>query len=240
MKKSLGRTKLGALEHFAASFHADFRFGPLNIMILVTFCLVGLIIHLSLFPFQLQVVITMVGIALGLSVVFRVSQIWEAVLVFTTMAALWTYLNHRPEGWILVSTVVVAGLIAPCIQLAYQWEKAVMLRFGKFRGLRGSGLFALLPVIDKVANYVDQRIRVTDFRAETTLTKDTVPVNVDAIAFWMVWDAEKCVLEVENYRDAVSLSAQTGLRDAIGKHELGDMLSHRDRLGSEEEIQYNT
>ena len=108
-----------------------------------------------------------------------------------------------------------------------------MLRFGKFRGLRGSGLFVLLPVIDKVANYVDQRIRVTDFKAETTLTKDTVPVNVDAIAFWMVWDAEKCVLEVENYGDAVSLSAQTGLRDAIGKHELGDMLSHRDRLGKE-------
>jgi regulator of protease activity HflC (stomatin/prohibitin superfamily) len=88
-------------------------------------------------------------------------------------------------------------------------------------------------VIDKVANYVDQRIRVTDFKAETTLTKDTVPVNVDAIAFWMVWDAEKCVLEVENYREAVSLSAQTGLRDAIGKHELGAMLSHRDRLGRE-------
>ena len=233
MSKSLGSFKLGALERFATSFHADFRFGPLNIMILVVLCLIGLTIHLSVFPFRLQVVITMVGIALILSVLFRLSQIWEAVLVFTTMAALWTYLNHRPESWILVISVVTAGLTAPCIQIAYQWEKAVMLRLGKFRGLRGSGLFALLPVIDKVANYVDQRIRVTDFKAETTLTKDTVPVNVDAIAFWMVWDAEKCVLEVENYTDAVSLSAQTGLRDAIGKHELGDMLSHRDRLGGE-------
>jgi regulator of protease activity HflC (stomatin/prohibitin superfamily) len=233
MSKSLGHSKLGALERFATSFHADFRFGPLNIMILMVLCLVGLMIHLSVFPFRLQVVITMMGIALGLSVLIRLSQIWEAVLVFTTMAALWTYINHRPESWILVISVVVAGLFAPCIQLAYQWEKAVMLRVGKFRGLRGSGLFTLLPVIDKVANYVDQRIRVTDFKAETTLTKDTVPVNVDAIAFWMVWDAEKCVLEVENYRDAVSLSAQTGLRDAIGKHELGAMLSHRDRLGRE-------
>jgi len=233
MSKSLGSFKLGALERFATSFHADFRFGPLNIMILVVLCLLGLTIHLSVFPFRLQVVITVVGIALILSVLFRLSQIWEAVLVFTTMAALWTYLNHRPESWILVISVVTAGLTAPCIQIAYQWEKAVMLRLGKFRGLRGSGLFALLPVIDKVANYVDQRIRVTDFKAETTLTKDTVPVNVDAIAFWMVWDAEKCVLEVENYTDAVSLSAQTGLRDAIGKHELGDMLSHRDRLGGE-------
>ena len=233
MSKSLGHSKLGALERFATSFHADFRFGPLNIMILMALCLVGLMIHLSVFPFRLQVVITMMGIALGLSVLIRLSQIWEAVLVFTTMAALWTYINHRPESWILVISVVAAGLFAPCIQLAYQWEKAVMLRVGKFRGLRGSGLFTLLPVIDKVANYVDQRIRVTDFKAETTLTKDTVPVNVDAIAFWMVWDAEKCVLEVENYRDAVSLSAQTGLRDAIGKHERGAMLSHRDRLGRE-------
>ncbi len=233
MSKSLGSFKLGALERFATSFHADFRFGPLNIMILVVLCLIGLTIHLSVFPFRLQVVITMVGISLILSVLFRLSQIWEAVLVFTTMAALWTYLNHRPESWILVISVVTAGLAAPCVQIAYQWEKAVMLRLGKFRGLRGSGLFALMPVIDKVANYVDQRIRVTDFKAETTLTKDTVPVNVDAIAFWMVWDAEKCVLEVENYTDAVSLSAQTGLRDAIGKHELGDMLSHRDRLGGE-------
>jgi regulator of protease activity HflC (stomatin/prohibitin superfamily) len=132
-----------------------------------------------------------------------------------------------------VISIVTAGLTAPCIQIAYQWEKAVLLRFGKFRGLRGSGLFVLLPVIDKVANYVDQRIRVTDFKAETTLTKDTVPVNVDAIAFWMVWDAEKSVLEVENFKEAVSLSAQTGLRDAIGKHELGDMLSHRGKLGGE-------
>jgi len=233
MRKSLGSLKLGALEHFATSFQADFRFGPINIMILVVLCLLGLVIHLSVFPFRLPVVITMVIMALVLSVFFRISQIWEVVLVLTTVAALWTYLNHRPESWILVITVVTAGLIAPCIQLAYQWEKAVMLRFGKFRGLRGSGLFTLLPVIDKVANYVDQRIRVTDFRAETTLTRDTVPVNVDAIAFWMVWDAEKSVLEVENYKDAVSLSAQTGLRDAIGKHELGDMLSHRDRLGKE-------
>ena len=117
--------------------------------------------------------------------------------------------------------------------MAYQWEKAVVLRFGRFRGLKGSGLFTVFPVIDKVANYVDQRIRVTDFKAETTLTKDTVPVNVDAIAFWMVWDAEKAVLEVEDFDTAVSLSAQTGLRDSIGRHELGDMLSHRDRLGKE-------
>jgi regulator of protease activity HflC (stomatin/prohibitin superfamily) len=168
-----------------------------------------------------------------LATVFRLFQVWESVVVFTTGAALYVYLQHRPEAWVLVTSVVVAGLVCPCIQIAFEWEKAVVLRFGRFRGLRGSGLFAVFPVIDKVANYVDQRIRVTDFKAETTLTKDTVPVNVDAIAFWMVWDAEKAVLEVEDFEGAVTLSAQTGLRDAIGRHELGDMLSHRDRLGKE-------
>jgi regulator of protease activity HflC (stomatin/prohibitin superfamily) len=108
-----------------------------------------------------------------------------------------------------------------------------LLRFGKFRGLRESGLFAIVPVIDKVAQFVDQRIRVTDFRAETTLTSDTVPVNVDAIAFWMVWDAQKAVLEVEQFQDAVILSAQTALRNAIGKNDLATLLSERDRLGTE-------
>jgi len=175
----------------------------------------------------------MAGIALSLSVVFRLAQIWESVLILTTVSALCAYLRHRPESEILVSTVVIAGLLAPCIQMAYQWERGVILRFGRFQRLRASGLFPVFPVVDKVANFVDQRIRVTDFKAETTLTRDTVPVNVDAIAFWMVWDAEKAVLEVESYDDAIALSAQTALRDGIGKHELADMLCHRDRLGSE-------
>jgi len=229
----LSQMKLDALDRFATSFRADFRFAPLNIMILVALCLVGLTIHLAVNPFRLEAVITMIGIAIGLAMVFRLLQIWESVVVFTTGAALLTYLEHRPDAWVLVTAVVVAGLLSPCLQMAYQWERAVVLRFGRFRGLRGSGLFAVFPVIDKVANYVDQRIRVTDFKAETTLTRDTVPVNVDAIAFWMVWDAEKAVLEVEDFENAVTLSAQTGLRNAIGRHELCDLLSQRDRLGGE-------
>jgi regulator of protease activity HflC (stomatin/prohibitin superfamily) len=233
MSARLSSSQLNALERFATSFRADFRFGPLNIMMLVTLCFAGLLLHLSLHDFELQTVITMASVAVGLAVVFRITQIWESVLILTTLAALGTYLHHRPDSGILVATVVISGLFAPCIQVAYQWEKAVLLRFGGFRGLRGSGLFLVLPIIDKVANYVDQRIRVTDFSAETTLTSDTVPVNVDAIAFWMVWDAEKAVLEVEDFTNAVTLSAQTGLRDSIGKHELGEMLSHRDRLGAE-------
>jgi len=226
-------SKLSALERFSTTFIADFRFGPLNIMILVCVCLVGLIVHVNVYPFRIESVITMISAALGMSVVFRVAQIWETVLVVTTLAALGTYLYHRPESWILVTTIVVGGIIAPCIQIAYQWEKAVLLRFGQFRGLKGPGVYPITPVIEKVANYVDQRIRVTDFTAEQTLTRDTVPVNVDAIAFWLVWDAKKSVLELESYEDAVVLSAQTGLRNAIGKHELGDLLSYRDKLGEE-------
>jgi len=233
MKKSMDSSRLKALEKFAISFHADFRFSSINMLALIGLCFTGLIIHLYFFPFELSVVITTISIALGLSLAIRISQVWEVVLFLTAVAAVAAYLRHRPESWILVSFVTAAGIITPCIQVAYQWEKAVLLRFGKFRGLRGSGIFFLLPVVDKVANYVDQRIRVTDFRAETTLTMDTVPVNVDAIAFWMVWDAEKSVLEVENFEDAISFSSQTALRDAIGKHELGEMLSHRDKMGQE-------
>jgi regulator of protease activity HflC (stomatin/prohibitin superfamily) len=229
----MGQMKLDVLERFATSFRADFRFAPLNIMILVMLSVAGLIIHLEVYPFRIEAVITMIGSAIGLALVFRLFQIWESVLVFTTAAALLAYLRHRPEAWILVTTIVVVGLLCSGLQMAYQWERAVVLRFGRFRGLKGSGLFGVFPVIDKVANYVDQRIRVTDFKAETTLTKDTVPVNVDAIAFWMVWDAEKAVLEVADFEKAITLSAQTGLRDAIGRHELGEMLSHRDRLGRE-------
>jgi regulator of protease activity HflC (stomatin/prohibitin superfamily) len=221
------------LQRLASRFSADYRFGPFNIMVLLGVCLAGLVAHLNVYPYRLAVVVTMVATPLALGLLVRLAPVWESVVVLTTVAGLVVYLRHRPESAILVAAVVVAGLLAPAVQLAYQWEKAVVLRFGRFRGLRGSGLFVLVPVVDKVASFVDQRIRVTQFSAETTLTRDTVPVNVDAIAFWMVWDAEKSVLEVADFVAAVTLSAQTGLRDAIGKHELADMLSNRDRLGHE-------
>jgi regulator of protease activity HflC (stomatin/prohibitin superfamily) len=222
-----------ALDRFSTTFAADYRFGPLNILLLLVLCLAGLGLHLALHAFDLGIVIDMLAVALSLAFLMRMTQIWESALLFTTVFALYLFLRHRPESAILVATVIVAGCLSPALQMAYQWERAVILRFGSFRGLRGSGLFAIVPVVDKVSNYVDQRIRVTGFSAELTLTRDTVPVNVDAIAFWMVWDAEKSILEVEDFVNAVTLSAQTGLRDAIGKHELADMLSHRDRLGKE-------
>ncbi len=129
--------------------------------------------------------------------------------------------------------IVVASLIASSIKIADQWEKAVVLRMGKYSGLKGPGPFLIIPIVDRIAIYIDQRIRVTDFGAENTLTKDTVPVNVDAVVYWMVWDVEKAALEVRKYAAAVYFIAQTGLRDIIGKHELADLLQHRDKIAED-------
>ncbi len=113
-----------------------------------------------------------------------------------------------------------------------QWEKAVVLRMGKYRGLRGPGFFTLIPIVDRVGYHIDQRIRTTAFGAESCLTRDTVPVDVDAIAFWVVYDAERAALEVQDYRQAVILAAQTALRDTIGKHDLAELIQSRRELGA--------
>jgi regulator of protease activity HflC (stomatin/prohibitin superfamily) len=222
-----------SLEKFAMSARADFRFAPLNILLLVAIFIIGLVIHLALHSFSIHAVELFLVSALALASCIRLTQVWEAVVILGTADGLIGYLVLRPDSEVLLATIIVAMLVAPSVQIAYQWERAVLLRFGKFRGLRQSGIFGIVPVIDKVAQFVDQRIRVTDFNAETTLTSDTVPVNVDAIAFWMVWDAQKAVLEVECFDDAVILSAQTALRNAIGKHDLATLLSERDQLGAE-------
>ncbi len=133
---------------------------------------------------------------------------------------------------------VVAGALAGlyflfAIKVAAQWDKAVVLRFGRFVGMRGPGIFFITPVVDSISTYVDQRVRVTSVSAETALTRDTVPVNVDAIVFWVVWDAQKALLEVQNYEDAIGLSAQTALLESIGRHDLAQMITERESLGRE-------
>lgn len=126
--------------------------------------------------------------------------------------------------------MVIAVAVAASIRIANHWEKAVVLRMGKYIGLKGPGIFFIIPILDRVYKYVDQRVRVTDFKAEETLTSDTVPVNVDAVVYWMVWDAEKAALEVREYIKAVSFIAQTSLRDTIGKHDLADLLQNREKI----------
>jgi len=134
---------------------------------------------------------------------------------------------------ILIPSILLSVFISSSINIADQWEKAVVLRMGKYNGLKGPGLFIVIPIVDKVEDYIDQRVRVTDFKAEQTLTKDTVPVNVDAVVYWTVWDVEKAALEVQDYEKAISYIAQTGLRDIIGKHELSDLLQERDKIAED-------
>ena len=129
--------------------------------------------------------------------------------------------------------VLVSSLISSSIRVADQWERAVVLRMGKFAGLKGPGPFLIIPILESVSTYIDQRVRVSAFKAEQTLTKDTVPVNVDAVVYWTVWDVEKAALEVQDYQMAIEHIAQTGLRDTIGKHELSTLLQERDRIAED-------
>jgi regulator of protease activity HflC (stomatin/prohibitin superfamily) len=131
-------------------------------------------------------------------------------------------------------TGAMAGLyLLFAVRVVRQWEKVALLRLGRYVGLRGPGLFLIVPVLETLSPYVDQRVRVANVTAESTLTRDTVPVNVDAIVFWMVWNAEKAILEVENFLDAINMSAQTALRESIGRHELAQMITERETLGRE-------
>jgi regulator of protease activity HflC (stomatin/prohibitin superfamily) len=133
----------------------------------------------------------------------------------------------------LVSGLLVGLYLLFSIKIADQWEKVAVLRMGRFVGLRGPGIFHIVPVIDRLSRYVDQRVRVASVTAESTLTRDTVPVSVDAIVFWLVWNAEKSILEVEDFVQAITMSAQTGLRESIGRHELAQMITERESMGRE-------
>jgi regulator of protease activity HflC (stomatin/prohibitin superfamily) len=138
---------------------------------------------------------------------------------------------HRPA--LFVSGGLVGLYLLFAIRVVQQWEKVALFRLGRYVGLRGPGLFHIVPVLETLSPYVDQRVRVASVSAESTLTRDTVPVNVDAIVFWLVWNAEKAILEVENFMEAITLSAQTALRESIGRHELAQMITEREVMGRE-------
>jgi regulator of protease activity HflC (stomatin/prohibitin superfamily) len=166
--------------------------------------------------------------------VARVNVISAVAFLAPALAgALSFWLTLSPVG--LIVGVLLGLLLAQAPKIARQWERAVVLRLGKYVGLRGPGLFWIVPFVDTVSAWVDQRVITTSFAAEETLTSDTVPVNVDAVLFWMVYDPEKAALEVQNYPQAVSWAAQTALRDIIGRTSLTDLLRGRERI--EEELQ---
>ena len=159
-----------------------------------------------------------------------------SVLVCTLVAGVGVAMTVLSGSPVWAAIAIVAGVIAALSpRVAQQWERAVVLRLGRFVGLRGPGLFWIVPLVDSVARSIDQRVITTSFAAEQTLTSDTVPVNVDAVLFWVVYDPEKAALEVQDYPQAISWAAQTGLRDIIGRTSLADLLQGRERI--EQELQ---
>jgi regulator of protease activity HflC (stomatin/prohibitin superfamily) len=164
----------------------------------------------SSFPFLLFCLIFLAGLALSFS--------------------LYRTLGIPSSAGIFVASIVIGGFVARAVQVAAPWERAVILRLGKFRSLRGPGLFGIIPIIDTVPYWIDIRVITSSFKAEKTLTRDTVPVDVDAVLFWKVFDPEKAALAVANYEAAIGWAAQTALRDVIGKTYLADMLEGREKI----------
>jgi regulator of protease activity HflC (stomatin/prohibitin superfamily) len=165
-----------------------------------------------------------------------------AVLVFLVIIAIGSWIvyasyngpnDYARTFWISCSTILIAMIVTSAIKVANQWEKAVVLRLGKFHSLRGPGLFYIIPVIDNIAYWIDIRVITTNFKTEKTLTKDTVPVDVDAVLFWKVIDPKKAALDVADYQSAISWASQTALRDVIGKTMLSDMLEGREKISHE-------
>jgi regulator of protease activity HflC (stomatin/prohibitin superfamily) len=162
----------------------------------------------------------------------QISGIGKSLFVTLLVAgAIVSALTRHPAGIIAGAALGIYLLFA--IKVVQQWEKVAVLRLGRYVGLRGPGIFHIVPVVETLSAYVDQRVRVASVSAESTLTRDTVPVNVDAIVFWLVWNAEKSILEVENFIEAINMSAQTALRESIGRHELAQMITERETLGRE-------
>ena len=157
-----------------------------------------------------------------------------SILIFTLIAGAGAAVTIASGSPVWAAGAAVIGVLAGLsARVARQWERAVVLRLGRFAGLRGPGLYWIVPFIDVVTRSIDQRVITTTFAAEQTLTSDTVPVNVDAVLFWMVYDPEKAALEVQDYPQAVSWAAQTALRDIIGRTALGDLLRGREQIEAE-------
>jgi regulator of protease activity HflC (stomatin/prohibitin superfamily) len=162
----------------------------------------------------------------------QISGIGRALFIICLLAgAIISAATRYPAG--IIAGAVLGTYLMFAIKVVRQWEKVAVLRLGRYVGLRGPGIFHIVPIVETLSAYVDQRVRVANVSAESTLTRDTVPVNVDAIVFWMVWNAEKCILEVENFIEAINMSAQTALRESIGRHELAQMITERETLGRE-------
>ena len=211
-----------------------FAFSTVSALIIVGSLGAGIAVTVVMSPGVSHDAVGMLGAAVvGAAVLIALIPYWPVVLV----GAFSVWAIPYPGGPEAIAAALIAAtiglLVGPAAQIVDPWERVVVVRLGRFRRVLVPGPRLLMPIVDRIVSRVDMRIRVTDFSAEKSITSDTVPVHVDALAFWMIWDAQRAILEVESYHDAVTLSAQTALRDAIGKNDLATLLSERERLGAE-------
>ncbi len=220
--------------NLVSKHRGHFRFNTISALSLLVFVTIGLGFQelFGTLPDEESTAFIAAGI-LGAAAILFVLPYWPVVIAL--VAAMWAAVPVFFEVNLQLAAAIttIGFLVAPGVEVISQWDKIVVLRLGRFHKVRGPGVLLLFPLVDSVAGYIDTRIRVTDFSAEKSLTKDTVPVHVDALAFWMIWNPEKAILEVENFENAVSLSAQTALRASIGSNDLATLLSERERLGEE-------
>ena len=231
----LGANKFDRIKNVQGfSIKKDFVFNVFSFMILALFFGAALAVQ-SIFTGPLDPLIMgkAAGSVIGAGILLAAAPLWAIVILMIILIWAGMLIMELSNLYLMFSIISLGIVLAPAFQIILEWDKAVILRLGKFRKIHGPGIFFIVPIIDRIAKKIDTRIRVTDFSAEKTLTKDTVPVHVDALAFWMIWDAQKAVLEVENFIEAVTLSAQTALRASIGKNRLATLLSDRDFICNE-------
>ena len=218
----------------AFTLKKDFNYGAASFFCLALFMVLGAWVQVLVYPhFPMEDIVILIGGVLGVAIFIALFPMWATVIGLIIFLWISVVGKLSLDLYPLTAIASLGLLISSGTQMIFQWDKVIILRLGKFKKVHGPGLFFLIPMVDRIADFIDMRIRATDFSAEKTLTKDTVPVHVDALAFWMIWDAKKAILEVEDYTEAVILSAQTALRDSIGKHRLSSLLSEREELGKE-------
>lgn len=210
-----------------------FRFNTISAVTLLLFLLLAIVLESVLALNVDPVMMSYLGAGVpAAAVLLFLLPWWPTVLVL--VALFWAAPAYFGVTMPMFSAVMTLGLLlAPGFEIVSEWDKLVVLRLGRFHRVKGPGVVYLIPMVDSIAGYVDTRIRVTDFSAEKSLTLDTVPVHIDALAFWMIWDAEKAILEVQDFEAAVVLSAQTALRSSIGANTLTSLLSDRERMAEE-------
>jgi len=208
-------------------FEKDFSLNPIGVFVFIIFASVGLFLFKNNNLIDYSIILIFPIIYFPLMIFFPK---WEVVLKLSFLSFFLFYFWKGFDSVYSSIFFILGAVMSNVIQIAKEWERAIVLRFGKFRKVKGPGIFFLLPFIDRIDKVVDLRTRVTDFVAETTLTKDSVTVTVDALCFWLVWDAEKAICEVENYVEAVVLSSQTALRSAISKNNLSTLLENGEEI----------